>query len=183
MAKKTITVHKERLAKAINEAESNGPLKNQSELFKKVAEIYDEDKVTYSVIGLRIKEWNIKVKTPKGHKGAGTMSEEQKTAMLAARGNRKTKAEKFEKSDMAQKALSELESAVPERFQPLVESIKKGSRSSAVKLKCLECSVYQTREVKLCECYSCPLWLFRPYQGALDEDEVNQEAIEEVEGE
>ena len=31
----------------------------------------------------------------------------------------------------------------------------------AIKEKCLDCSVYDEKEVKLCTCTGCPLWPFR----------------------
>ena len=185
MAKKTTPVDRPKLVQCIQEAEKDGVLANQSELFKKVAELYnatEEGKgITHSIVGLRVKEWDLEVQTPKGRRGLGPMSDEQKAAMQAARGNRKSKAEKFAESDTVQKILSELKEMTPERFHPLVESIRKGSRSAAVKLHCLECSGFQTKEVKLCACNTCPMYLFRPYQGSLEGDEDTEQTEEQAE--
>lgn len=37
-------------------------------------------------------------------------------------------------------------------------------RGEAIRLKCLDCCAWDTREVKRCEIRDCPLWPFRPYQ-------------------
>lgn len=38
---------------------------------------------------------------------------------------------------------------------------KRISRAKAIRLKCLDCCVYQANEVKLCVSYDCPLWRYR----------------------
>lgn len=38
---------------------------------------------------------------------------------------------------------------------------KRISRSKAIRLKCLDCCVYQANEVKECTCTTCPLWRYR----------------------
>jgi hypothetical protein len=41
-----------------------------------------------------------------------------------------------------------------------------GSRQSAIKLMCLDCSTGGKKEIALCAIKRCPLWSFRPYQGS-----------------
>lgn len=55
---------------------------------------------------------------------------------------------------------------VPERYQPIMYKCYEGNKSNAraVKAKCLECSGFKTKEVKLCQVDTCPLWKIRPFQ-------------------
>ena len=39
-----------------------------------------------------------------------------------------------------------------------------GSKASAVKAKCLDCTCDQRDEIRNCEAVTCPLWSVRPYQ-------------------
>lgn len=38
---------------------------------------------------------------------------------------------------------------------------KRISRAQAIRLKCLDCCVFQANEVKLCSSKECPLWRYR----------------------
>ncbi len=38
---------------------------------------------------------------------------------------------------------------------------KRFNRAKAIRLKCLDCCVYQTLEVRLCPSVNCPLWRYR----------------------
>lgn len=53
----------------------------------------------------------------------------------------------------------------------------------AIKEKCLDCSVYDEDEVKLCTCTSCTLWPFRfgtnPYRGTRNLSEEQRAAAAE----
>jgi hypothetical protein len=56
--------------------------------------------------------------------------------------------------------------------------MKKITRARAIRLKCLDCSNRQYREVRLCPVMDCPLWPYRhgkgyedPAEGSLDPDE------------
>lgn len=71
MARTKIIIEQETLEAAIQEAEKDGPLTNQSVLWKEVARIYNEktgQNISHSVVYLRVKEWNIEVKTEPGKK-------------------------------------------------------------------------------------------------------------------
>ena len=179
-----IPVNQHILTQAIKDAEKDGPLSNQKEVWEKSAELYNakcnpKKPLSHSIVALRAKSWSIQIQTPSGKGRRGPMSAEHKAKFIAARGKRVSKAEKFEQSESAQEALSLLESQVPARWHNLVDAARNGSRTAAVKLKCLDCSAYQTPEIRKCHIKACPLWLFRPYQGSLEPDE-DQEA-EEVE--
>ena len=175
MAKKSIAVDRQKLEAALNMAENNGPLSNLSELWVKASEIYNrtaEIPITHSVVALRVKEWNIIVQTQPGRKGR-TMSDEQKAAMQAARGQRRPRSEKmkeFKTFDLLRKEMS-LE-ADKRRFLPVLEAAEKGSLRAAIKLNCLECSNWRTTEVKLCPVEKCVLYPHRPYKlGTTEADE------------
>lgn len=151
-------VNQSLLCDCITEIESVSPCKNRSDLHKKVAELYNakaDVSISHSVVGLRIKEWGIEVKTPKGKKG-------RRPGQKVVRGERKSKSEKFEQSEMAQEVLKALADRTPQNLQHIVEQISNGSRAAAVKLHCLECVGYNYAEVRRCTAKACPLHLFRP---------------------
>jgi hypothetical protein len=68
----SINVDKETLVEAVQEAEANGPLSNLFALWKKIAEIYnnnisgDFSKISHSVVMLRVTEWEIPYVTKAG---------------------------------------------------------------------------------------------------------------------
>jgi hypothetical protein len=168
MAKTALVVDKNLFIVSIKEAEKDGPLPNQSAVQQKVSEIYNAKKdasfkaISPSVVYLRIKEFGVTLVTPKGKKG--------RAAGFA--GNRGTivrtpKAEKFAADPKVVRMFQELYKVVPERFQPVLEKARKGSRNAAVKLMCLSCVNYETGEVGRCNCV-CPLWAFRPYKSKTD---------------
>lgn len=179
---KNTEVDREKLEKAVQTVEANGPLSSLKALQDAVAAEYNKtaiDEITYSIVGLRIREWGFQLQTKPGKRG-GPMTAAHKAALAAGRKmGRTSRAEKFKANTDVWGALDELERNTPERFQPLVEKIREGSMSAAVKLNCLECSGYITAEVRLCQVKQCPMYAFRPYQGAgqAEEEEIdNSEA-------
>jgi hypothetical protein len=177
MARVTIPVDQNKLLQCIKEAEKNGPLSNLNALYQEVARLYGDPKVTYSVVGLRIAQWKLPKITKAGKKGR---SGGNPTWLTGSRtGKRTSKAEKFKKDDTIQNILKEHRRITPERFLPVVEQMAKGSRSAAVKLKCLDCVGWVTSEVKLCPSDDCPLYLFRPYRGKADGSNDEQEESEQ----
>jgi hypothetical protein len=186
MSRVTIVVNKDLLAACIKEAEANGPLANQSAVQQKVSELYNAKKdvslkeISPSVVYLRIKEFGLVLTTPKGKRGkvAGCSP-----VGFGGTGKRTPKAEKFAADPKVVKMFQELYKVVPERFQPVLEKARKGSRNAAVKLMCLSCVNYETGEVGRCTVI-CPLWPFRPYKSkgdaAVDADPNAVVEIEEV---
>jgi hypothetical protein len=67
---------------------------------------------------------------------------------------------------------------VPQTMQNVFRKAFSGdSKAAAIKAKCLECSLLQREEVKLCTVETCPLWPYRPFHsGAESENEVENEA-------
>lgn len=183
MPKVPVKVDSRLLKKSIETAESDGPMPTQSGLWKRVAEIYNGQtegkKISHSVVMLRVKEWGIPVKTKPGKRGRSSMA----AARSAKSGQRQSKAEKFQNDEGIRRSLDILSERVPERFLPVLERVREGSRTAAVKLKCLECSVWQTPEIRNCTNHACALWAFRPYQGSskiTDEQEQEQDELVSV---
>jgi hypothetical protein len=56
--------------------------------------------------------------------------------------------------------------SVPVEYRKYVIQLRDNpsSRRLAIKLKCLDCSNYQQGEVRGCQCFDCPLYIFRPYK-------------------
>lgn len=168
MPKASTPVERPRLEAAIHQAEKDGPLRNLHELWKRAAEIYNRTAlraITFSLANLRAKEWNIPIKTTGGHRGP--LTEEHKAALLAARGKRAPRAEKMRGFTTFSLLRQELGSKLRTRkYLPVVDAAEDGSIKAAIKLKCLECSNYQTEEVRLCPVTDCALFPHRPYQGS-----------------
>lgn len=152
MSKVKLQVDKQQLINTINEVEKNGPLLNRSELAETVAQTdwaknYKPKPVTKSVVILRIKEFGIEPKTLKG-KGQNNISR------VATQ-----KRKKRQKIN-----LQELRDATPKKYWKLIDQIESGSNVACIKLKCLECSGWQTKEIRLCPVKTCANHSRRPYQ-------------------
>lgn len=50
------------------------------------------------------------------------------------------------------------------RYARTVKAVKSGSLKNAIKLMCLDCTNFDTKEIKECEIKSCALWNFRPFK-------------------
>ena len=177
---KNTEVDREKLWKAVQTVEAKGPLPSLKMLQEAVATEYNDtaiDEITYSIVGLRIKEWAIPILTKPGKRG-GPMTKAHKAALAKGRKmGRTSRADKFKANESVCAALNVLEKNTPERFHSLVEKVREGSMSAAVKLNCLDCSGYITAEVRLCQIKQCPMYAFRPYQGAIQEEEIEEAAI------
>lgn len=156
MARTKVAVNRQELEKCIRDAERTGPLQNRSELYRAVGEKLG---LTPSVVMLRIDEFSIELKTPKGKKGrqAGAkIRREEKTL-------RKPRAEKF-KQEKYQKSIRAMRNTYGPELQGLVNRIEQGSIMAAVKLNCLQCLGFVKSEIRSCTDISCPFHCFRPYQ-------------------
>lgn len=186
MSRKTTPVDKGLLQQAIDFAEKDGPLANQSLVWNAAAEYYNKnagvEPITHSVVYLRFGEFGLTCKTPKGKKGRGAMTEEQKAKMQEARQNhpRKSKAEQFKHVRGFDKNMEKLRKITPKSLTGLVNRLANGSRVAAEKLMCLQCVGFERTAVRECTGYSCPLFLFRPYQR--DDVETDETDVEVTEG-
>tara|TARA_Y100000310_G_scaffold308553_1_gene351769 strand:+ start:3735 stop:4328 length:594 start_codon:yes stop_codon:yes gene_type:complete len=194
MSKTRLNVPKDELQAAINEAEKETTFTSRADLFKVVAQsswarFFQPKPLTVSMIQVRVNELGVELQTPPGKRG-------WQGGPRVQRGPRKTRKQKFAEDPAIVNAFERLAEKVPERFQPVVDKMRNGSRTAAVKLKCLDCCAYQVAEVKFCTCVACPLWAFRPYKstaidaeedgieaGEIEEQQDIDEEIEEVEEE
>lgn len=179
---KGMIVDKDELIKCINTVEKDGPVPGGFvALYKLVAAEYNKTAkhpITFSVVGLRIAEFEIQVKTVAGKRGGGggglanlTTEQRQKIA-----GNRKARSVKLKKHPQYAVAMKALREATPERFLPLVDAVGRGSKTAEIKLFCLGCVGYSTADVRSCTGIDCPHYLGRPYQGAVEPEENGQAA-------
>lgn len=183
MGRRTIVVDRSQLEDALNHAESGGPMKNLDALWKRAAEIYNlgtsiPEPITFSTIALRVKEWGIVVQTQPGKKGKAkgvALSVEQKAAMQAGRGKRKSG-----NHPMKAKVRAAMEQRLKDNDQlallPLLDRVIEGSPSACRKWNCLECVGYDRKEVRDCSELACPFFLKRPYQKFKEGDVEEPEA-------
>lgn len=190
MARTAVKVDRVKLVSAINEVEKNGPCLTRSRLYDRVTREYNSSvsdfslEITPSIVMLRIKEFNLTVKTPIGQRGRQSgvkMTDEHKALLAAGRQNRVKggRKAKFEKNPEIKAALVDLKEKTPESYVSLVEKIAAGSMRAAVRLNCLQCSNYQRIEIKECNCTGCPMFAFRPYQNSVDEAEPEEIVVSE----
>lgn len=188
MSRRTIEVSKAMLVKAIAQVEKDGGIDGGVvALHKLVATVYNgmkvPEQVSFSVVGLRIAQWKLAIKTQPARRG-GDGSQLRRTS----KGPRRTKKQKFAKNDGIQNSLVQIRLTTQNamvgyggnkhRFDSLIDAIENGSRSAAVKLNCLQCCGYVTAEVRNCTGYECPMWPFRPYQGDLEAEEDGESDAE-----
>lgn len=158
MARTEIPVDKDILIQCITEAESNGPLKNESALWNKLSELYKVKTgvdVEWGVMRLRVNSWKLDKQTKKGKRGRQSLSPEQKVAMQAGRQNR-------EKGSKA--SFDAMYSIYDKKWHPVIKKAEKGNIKARVKLKCLDCSCQQPVEIRLCTLIDCSLHDIRPFQ-------------------
>jgi hypothetical protein len=180
MARVKIEVDKGWLTGLVHRVEANGPLANLNALYKAIEATPEakEKGISFSVVALRVAEFGIVTKTQKGRKG-------RVAGMPVVRGPRVPKAEKFAASKTYLDSFAKIEASIPtdmkERFTPVLEAARNGSRSAGVKLKCLDCSHWSSAEIKHCTVTSCGLWPFRPYQEKAEEGDKLDSELTEVE--
>lgn len=155
-------VDQDLLTQSVRQAEINGPLSNRSALYEKVAEIYnqsvkEEDQILPATAMNRIVKWEILVKTPVGQRGRakGTaLTPEHKAKLHAGRRGKKSR---YADWDAMRKK-------TPERYHPLITKVEGGNKRAAIKLHCLECTGYSSKEVHLCTATACVMYSLRPFQ-------------------
>lgn len=166
-------VHRPDLQKVITDLEAKETFLNHSQLWEAIAKTtwaknHKPDPITPAIARSRTLEMKLTIKTVAGRKG-GSLSAEHKAAMQAGRGKRRPRSEKMkdfkEHFDLQRQH-------TPVRFHPLIEQAEAGSLRAKLKLVCLNCSGWQTREVAKCCIPWCPLFPERPYQGQGDQKEI-----------
>jgi hypothetical protein len=178
MPRKAVEVDRNFLTQAINVVEGGGPLENQSRLFQEVADIYNSERgereeVTASVVALRIKEWAIPVKTPKGKRGR-QMSPEHLAKLQASRAGKKMgRGQKFS-LPVYQKSFTAMRKRMPDE-ETLIVQVEQGSMKAAIKLMCHQCMGFDElpKMIRGCTALACPLWPFRPFKSNAEKEEIN----------
>jgi len=171
MARTKLEIDKEAFQKVVNDLESKQSFENPSLLWKAVeatewAKGLQPRPLTASVAYVRAKELGIVYKTVPGKKGSG---------LRPPSGPRVPRAKKMEKFSGS---FSQMRLEVPDRWHNIVDKAEKGSKSAAIKLKCLDCCCWQPPEIKHCTCVGCPLFPVRPYQGKADDYTEDEEKAE-----
>lgn len=167
MAKSTTPVDRNLLEVSIKEAEKNGPLANLNELWKTSTVFYNEQitkmgdianspypLITPSIVLLRSKDWKLPTLTQPGKKGR------QKGSKITI-GKKVSRSEKMKSFS---ESFKKMRKHTPGRFAKVLNKVEGGSLKSALKLKCLDCSNYEPKEIKNCRVTSCALYPYRPYQ-------------------
>lgn len=153
-------ISKEELIEYIQEVERDGPLSNLSDLYSTVSKHFF---CSPSYAGVKLKEFNIEIKTQKAKIRRGPLSDEHLKKLQGGRTFIK-QSEKIKKDGEKQEGLKELERRTPKNYHSLIKKIRQGNKGAGIRLLCLECSDYHTDEIKNCPIQQCPLWIFRPYQ-------------------
>lgn len=171
MARTKITFDEKLLRDVIKEVEGANIYTAHSTLFEDVSSAYNKKstvgQLNPQVIRLRVNELGIELKTPKGKRGRAA-------GCVINSGVKVPRADKIAGNKQAQATLVQLRKELKTkysndnkdnaRFLPLVDKIEQGSMKAALKLMCLQCVDYDTKEVAMCNCTSCPLHIFRPYK-------------------
>lgn len=187
MAKIARKVDKKTLQNAINEVESKETFTTRSALHDAVAPIYNKNKkkefpeITSSIVMLRITEFKLDVKTPKGKRGRQPGAKLPKGFGGGGAKNRTTRKEKFQNNPDIVAHFAKLRKVTPERFLKVLDRAEAGSMKSAVKLHCLQCVNFETKEVRNCQSMgSCPMWSYRPYSKQIEKEETSDTAEPEI---
>lgn len=149
-----LIIKKQDLIKKINELESKQKYTTRTNLFNDVGKFFN---TTGAVIYLRVKEFNIEPKTPKGKRGQG-LTELRKRG-INPNATRSSRANKIKKCN-----INALYKTVPQQYHSVIKQVEKGSLKGILKAKCLDCCNYDKNEIKNCEIIECALWSIRPYQ-------------------
>lgn len=166
--KPSIFVDRSLLEKTIQALEAAQSFSNRSQLFDAVVTDYNKAAdvpINSPLVYLRVKSWDIPLKTPKGKPGRSGGNPTLGTAVRVPR------ATKF-KDASVQKSLSALKVVTNPKYHNLVKRASKGSLKAAVILKCIDCACEDRKSIKECCVLSCPLWPFRPFQSKESNDKA-----------
>lgn len=149
--RKPIELDKEKFQLVVADIEATQKPSNRSQLWKLVeasdwARSQQPRPLTSQVAYLKAKEMGLTIATPVGKKGVFERANGPK------------------RSRVSLNLVSSVGVGVPDNFKKLVAKMEKGSLKAAVKLKCLDCSDWQMKEVRNCKVTGCPLFPVRPYQ-------------------
>lgn len=160
--RKRIEINADKFQKVVDAVEDQYKPTTRSQLWKLVEETewaknLKPRPLTQQVAMLRAEELGIKVATPKGKRGRTDLH-----TLPKATGPRNPS----KKRKLSSEAAAHMKATFPS-MGSTVDKAATGSMKAVIKLMCMECSSTK-KEVSLCSIKQCPLWGFRPYQGAKD---------------
>jgi hypothetical protein len=159
VARTKLEIDKAEFQKVVSDLEGAQTFINPSMLWKAVegsewAKGLKPRALTAAVAYSRAKELGIVVKTAPGKRSGGFSS-----------GSRGVRVPRSKKMEAFAVSFAEMRADTPKLYLPLIEKAEKGSLRSCIKLKCLECSAWQSSEVRNCNIIGCSLYPVRPFQG------------------
>lgn len=159
MAKARLEIDKAEFQKVVSDLENSQVFVNPSALWKAVeatewSKSLKPRPLTAAVAYVRARELEIVVKTKPGKRGLPSGPR--------ARGTRIPRSQKMQA--FAQ-SFAEMRAETPKLYLPLIDKAEKGSLRACIKLKCLECSGWQSSEIRNCNIIGCSLYPIRPFQG------------------
>lgn len=191
MARIKLEIPKDELLRTINEVESshpNGQFDNRSMLHEAVANTdwaksFKPKPATASVVGLRIAEFNIDCKTPKGKRGrSGCFSGPPKDV------KRITRRQKYKLNPQLEEHFNKLEDFINVQgggstWLNALNRAKKGSIKAMIRLNCAACVGFENVAQQVGGCTGagiCPMWAERPYQNlTVNGDDVDLDALQD----
>ncbi len=150
--RKKLVLDRAEFQAVINELESRQNFNTRSELCMAIEETDFAKRqkprpLTWSVAMARIKDMGIECKTQNRQR-------KQKLSSPCVTS---------ERMSSHSKTFRLLEKEYP-AYKSLIARAAKGSLRAVIKLKCLDCTCGQKREIKYCQCFACPLYPQRPFQ-------------------
>jgi hypothetical protein len=174
MARTKLEINKAEFQKVVTDLEAAQTFENPSALWKAVeasdwAKGLQPRALTAAVAYVRAKELGVVVKTAPGKRG--------NPGVAIGGGVPRVRVPRSKKMKAFAETFVKMRKATPKRYLPLVDKAEKGSAKACIKLKCLECSAWQSTEVKHCVIDHCPLYPIRPFQGKGKEGEPEAEEV------
>jgi hypothetical protein len=186
MGRAAIVIDKSELEAKLHELENANSFDNRSLLFAALCQtewaktrINTAGKVkplTPAVVYLRVKEFNIQLKTPIGKRGIPVGTK---------RGPRKRREQSINDPkiiairDKIVNSAANHKASLREPVTRLFNRIVDGSKMAAIKLTCLECSAWESNEARNCQVTGCPLYIISPFVKYANQELTEEQVISE----
>lgn len=165
MARIKLEVNREELANQVRLAEESNTFKSRDDLYAHIANTdwakSQPKPLTKSVVYLRIKEFNIPINTAKAEP---FMKRVLNNVGILNNQEGQEERERFDKEDVELNKTMMAGYFDPKHHATIKKAVR-GSMKAAIRLKCLDCCAENKVEIKECNVTTCPLWLYRPFQG------------------
>lgn len=142
MGRKTIDFNKESFVELINTVEGSTTMG----AFEELARLYNEKhgtNIKTQMFYLRAKQWEL---SPKVNKAEGK--------------TRKPKEQKKYKLNLSKWPPDQIK-----KYKKTIAAAERGSYKASMKLRCVSCSNFIQKEVRLCPVDTCEVYHIRPYRG------------------